>query len=247
MDFFQVTATIRPLPTGWRLHVRANQYLGSGQFHSDVGMFYFSGLGVNWITEAAFTKESSGKYHNLVLISNRAEPDDIPARGDYLGAVVSDQAAFGTVDQKNSYSYEWRNQVELWEDSDPTLPATASTEPWELETDPVAVAAYKGTQDYKSRAWYASYTITNWIPVGAAFLTRCNTLSAPLALFAARIRTGWSWTTSRKTTNRTFINGRPSWLPTSRKPSSPASPRMKFTLCAPPTSTARPPSPGCPC
>jgi len=147
------------------LHVRSNQYLGSGQFHSDVGMFYFSSGGVNWITEANFTTESSGKYHNLVLIANRAEPDDIPARGDYLGASTSDQAAFGTVDQKNSYSYEWRNQVELWEDSDPTLPATASTEKWELETDPVAIAAYKGTQDYKSRAWYASYTITNWIPV----------------------------------------------------------------------------------
>ncbi|HVU37589.1 MAG TPA: hypothetical protein VHC95_04600 [Opitutales bacterium] len=147
------------------LHVRANQYLGSGQFHSDVGMFYFSSAGVNWITEANFTTESSGKYHNLVLIANRGEPEDIPARGDYLGGTVTGQAAFGTVDQKNSYSYEWRNQVELWEDNDPTLPASASTEKWELETDPVAVAAYKGTQNYKSRAWYASYTITNWIPV----------------------------------------------------------------------------------
>jgi hypothetical protein len=160
-----------PGATWLALQVRANQYLGSGQFHADVGMFNFSSLGVNWITIASFLKEasneeSSGKYQNLVLIANRAEPDGIPARGDYLGASVSDQAAFGTVDQKNSYSYEWRNQVELWEDNDPTVTTTDdSVYKWELETDPMAIAAYKGTQNDKSRAWYASYTITNWIPV----------------------------------------------------------------------------------
>jgi len=145
------------------LQVRSNQYLGAKAVkakaivHADVGMFYVSGEGVNWIQMAQFTNETPGRYNSLVLIANKAEPDEVPARGDYLGAVVTPQGAFGTVDQTKSYSYEWSNVFELWDD-------TISPK-WEMETDPVAVAAYKGTQHYKFRTSQANYVYSNWIPV----------------------------------------------------------------------------------
>jgi hypothetical protein len=57
------------------LHVRANQYIGSGHHHADVGMFYFSSDGIDWITESPFVNTYDGKYFSEVLIDGIAEPD----------------------------------------------------------------------------------------------------------------------------------------------------------------------------
>ena len=156
--------------------VRSNQYIGSGHHHADVGMFYMSGLGVNWITESPFTQSYDGKYHNEVLIDGIAEPNTLPARGRYLGAAVSPVASFGSADQTRSYSYKWMNQMILWDGDDHAqgqLGANGATSwhpdpksPWALETeDPLPLAVYKGTQHNKSRPWWPTYNFSNWMPV----------------------------------------------------------------------------------
>lgn len=154
------------------LHVRSNQYIGSGHHHADVGMFYFSGRGVNWITESPFDQAYDGKYHNLVLVDGLAQPDGLPARGDYIGATTADAAAFGSVNMTRSYSWKWMNQIIQWNTASNEPPAGGPTswypEPakWELETDdPLPLAVYKGTQHNKSRPWWPTYVFSNWLPV----------------------------------------------------------------------------------
>ena len=149
------------------MEVRSNQYIGSGHHHADVGMFYFSSGGVNWITESPFLKSYDGKYHNEVLIDGVAQPDGLPGRGDFLGANVTSDGAFAAADQTQSYTYKWNNQMVLWggmAKSD-IWGRNGNTQGWELATDPMALAVYKGTQHWKSRAWWPSYNFSNWIPV----------------------------------------------------------------------------------
>ena len=165
--FLSVASDASPEAAWIALHVRANQYIGSGHHHADVGMFYFSSHGVNWITESPFAKSYDGKYHNEVLIDGLAQPDGLPARGSYLGDTVAADAAFATADQTQSYTYRWTNQVLLWDripESD-VWGRVAREKNWSLSTDPLALAVYKGTQHRKSRPWWPTYNYSNWIPV----------------------------------------------------------------------------------
>jgi hypothetical protein len=149
------------------LHVRANQYIGSGHHHADVGMFYMSSDAIDWITESPFVNTYDGKYYSEVLIDGIAEPDGLPAVGTYLGASESPLASFGTVDQTHPYSYKWINQIILWKPTgdnvwDHNVKAGSD---FELETDPLPISVYKGTQHYKSRPWWPTYNFSNWMPV----------------------------------------------------------------------------------
>lgn len=146
------------------LHVRANHYMGSGHHHSDVGMFYFSGLGVNWITESPNPKVYAGKYHNEVLIDGKAEAETPTAKGLYLGANLLKGGAFGTVDQTYSYTYQWCTQVQKWGEGFSKIDSSLAKTGWELETDPETLKYYVGTSKYKMRPWWPTYNMSNFIP-----------------------------------------------------------------------------------
>jgi hypothetical protein len=165
--FLSASSNATPEAAWLALHVRSNQYIGSGHHHADVGMFYFSALGVDWITESPFRKSYDGKYHNQVLIDGISEPDGLPARGTYLGDTIRPEASFASVDQTQSYTWRWTNQVLLWDnipESD-IWGRTARIKDWSLSPDPLALAVYRGTQHRKSRPWWPSYTFSNWMPV----------------------------------------------------------------------------------
>lgn len=146
------------------LHVRANHYMGSGHHHSDVGMFYFSGLGVNWFTESPNPKVYAGKYHNEVLIDGKAEAETPTAKGLYLGANILRNGVFGTVDQTYSYTYQWCTQVQKWGEGFSKIDSSIATTGWELETDPEILKYYVGTSKYKMRPWWPTYNMSNFIP-----------------------------------------------------------------------------------
>lgn len=152
------------------LHGRTNQYIGSGHHHADVGMFYFSALGVNWITERTdiiYANSYDGRYHSEVLIDGMAQPDGVPARGTWLGATLAPSAAFAAVDQTRSYSYRWTNQITTWDArGNAVWERSSSAKNWELETDdPLTLSVYRGTQHWKSRPWWPTYNFSNWMPV----------------------------------------------------------------------------------
>ncbi len=144
------------------LHIRANHYMGAGHHHADEGMFYFSARGVNWFTESPYPKTYDGKYHNLVLIDGIAEPDGPPARARYLGAELSDLGAFGTADLSYAYSWRWCAQVMMW--TNDWMTTRSGETQWELETDPEILAYYQGTERYKMRPWWPTYTFANFMP-----------------------------------------------------------------------------------
>ncbi|MEI7423235.1 MAG: hypothetical protein WCK18_14115 [Prolixibacteraceae bacterium] len=148
------------------LQVRQNTYIGSGHHHSDIGMFHFSGLGVNWFTESPFPKEYDAKYHNLVGIDGISESDQTPAKGDYLGASFLPDGAVGTADLSYSYNWKWCTQVKNWGEGFATL---AKGQPYrdfayELETRPEILEIFRGTTKYKMRPWWATSNQANFIP-----------------------------------------------------------------------------------
>ena len=148
------------------LQVRQNHYLGAGHHHSDIGMFHFSGLGVNWFTESPFPKEYDAKYHNLVLIDGISESDQTPAKGDYLGASFMPDGAVGSADLSYSYNWKWCTQVKTWGEGFSTL---AKGQPYqefiyELETRPEILDIFRGTAKYKMRPWWATSNQANFIP-----------------------------------------------------------------------------------
>ncbi|MEI6138040.1 MAG: hypothetical protein WCP85_02175 [Mariniphaga sp.] len=148
------------------LQVRQNSYIGSGHHHSDIGMFHFSGLGVNWFTESPFPKEYDAKYHNLVLIDGISESDQTPAKGDYLGASFLPDGAVATADLSYAYNWKWCTQVKTWGEGFATL---AKGEPYkdfvyELETRPEIFEIFRGTTKYKMRPWWATSNQANFIP-----------------------------------------------------------------------------------
>jgi hypothetical protein len=146
------------------LHVRANHYMGSGHHHADVGMFYFSGLGVNWFTEGPDPKTYAGKYHNQVLIDGKAEAETPTAKGLYLGANILDGGSFGTVDQTYSYTYQWCTQVMNWGEGFSKIDSLVAKKGWELEPDAEIMKYYQGTFHYKMRPWWATYNMSNFMP-----------------------------------------------------------------------------------
>jgi hypothetical protein len=142
--------------------VRPNHYLGSGHHHADEGMFYFSGEGVNWITESPFVGSYDGRFHNEVLIDGVSEANGTPARAKYLGASLSPAADFASADLSYAYSWQWTTQVQDWSHTWP--PHTPEPAHWELEPAADMMAIFQGTQRYKNRIWWDTYLFTNWIP-----------------------------------------------------------------------------------
>lgn len=145
------------------LHVRPNHYMGSGHHHADIGMFYFSGNGVNWITEPT-PKTYSGRYHSEVIIDGKAEAEGPPAKGIYIGASMNENGAFGTVDQTYCYTWQWCTQVQKWGTGFSKIDSTVAKNGWELETDSATFNVYKGTSHYKMRPWWPTYDFSNFIP-----------------------------------------------------------------------------------
>ncbi len=144
-----------PQATWLNLHVRPNHYMGAGHHHSDAGMFQFSALGVNWVTESPFYMEYRGKYHNQVIIDGESQPGQFPSRAHYLGANLQQSGASAAADLTYAYSYRWTTQPpQEW-------PTDADTNRWELEPAGDIVALYQGTGRYKMRPWWPSYTFSN--------------------------------------------------------------------------------------
>ena len=152
--------------TWMNLQVRQNTYIGTGHHHSDIGMFHFSALGVNWFAESHFQKEYDSKYHNAVLIDGIGESDRSPAKGDYLGATFMPDGAVATADLSYAYSWKWCTQVQNWGEGFATL---AKGQPYkdfvyELETRSEIFDIFKGTTKYKMRPWWATSNQSNFIP-----------------------------------------------------------------------------------
>jgi hypothetical protein len=148
------------------LHGRTNQYCGSGHHHADVGMIYFSSGGVNWFGDSAFQNVYDGKYKGEVLIDGIAQPDGLPGRGTWLGDNISDHAALASIDQTQSYTWKWTNQVISWNDKgNGGVWEGVIGRSWELATDPYMIAAYRGTSHDKYRPWWPTYLFSNYIPV----------------------------------------------------------------------------------
>lgn len=145
------------------LQVRDNHYIGSGHHHADEGMFYFSGEGVNWITESPFAKTYNGKYHNLVLIDSISESDMSPAKGTYLGAEMKEKVSFASADLSYAYSWEWNTQVAKWGEAFSKLNVPYKDFIWELETRPEILKIFRGTTHYKMRPWCSTSNQSNFI------------------------------------------------------------------------------------
>jgi hypothetical protein len=146
-----------------QMQVRSNHYLGAGHHHADAGMFHFASDGINWITESAFQKIYDGRFHNQVLIDGISQPDGIQARADWLGYSTSDDLAIASANLTASYSWQWANQF-IYYDTDAWGPQPDQFD-WSLSKDPHAIQAFKGTQRYKMRPWWASSNFANWTPV----------------------------------------------------------------------------------
>ena len=144
------------------MQVRPNHYIGAGHHHADAGMFYFSGAGVDWITESPFDNTYDGRLHNEVLIDGISEANGTPARAKYLGATLTPEADFASADLSYAYSWQWTTQVQDWPHTWP--PRTPEITKWELEPAKDIIAIFQGTQRYKNRIWWDTYLYTNWIP-----------------------------------------------------------------------------------
>lgn len=149
--------------------VRPDHYLGGGHHHADAGMFHFSALGVDWITESPFTQVYDGKYHNQVLVDGISEPEGSSGLGTgyqaaakYLGSTSTSSGSFASADLTNSYSYRWQTQPgNIWE---PKMAALS----WELDPSPQNLKTFAGTARYKMRPWWATYNYSNYIATSRA-------------------------------------------------------------------------------
>ena len=134
---------------------------GVGHQQHDSGHFYLACYGEMWATDAG-PKNSFSADHNTIQIDGRGHSDISAApRVGYLGALVSDVAAFASANLKNAYDYAWTTPMHfswLMEENQKGL--------WKLQpdTDPELVAYYKGTQHVKMRLWGDTYWQTNWGP-----------------------------------------------------------------------------------
>jgi hypothetical protein len=161
------TSSDRTANATWlSMNIRSNHYIGSGHHHNDIGMFYFSSLGVNWITESPFQKTYGGIYHNEVLIDGKSQGliDAPTAKGHYLGANLFTDASFATIDQTNAYTWQWCTQVSEWGKGFSRIDSTVAVRGWELETDPEVLKYFIGTSRYKMRIWWPTSNYANFIP-----------------------------------------------------------------------------------
>lgn len=151
------------------LLVRANGYLGAGHHHADSGMFHFSALGVDWFRESLINTHYDGNLHNLVRIDRRSASDmGSAASGTYLGGVITPDLSTASADIKRSYDYRWIQQVQLWDVAGWWAQTPLSAQGVEFDDHPNVVEAFRGTQRYKMRNWWASYNYSNWIPTSRA-------------------------------------------------------------------------------
>ena len=158
-----------PNATWINMMLRPDHYLGGGHHHADAGMFHFSALGVDWITESPFPQVYDGKYHNQVLVDGESEPEGASGLGTgyqaaatYIGESSNENAGFATADLTNSYTYRWQTQPgSVWEDKLKVLN-------WELDPSPQNLKMFAGTSRYKMRPWWATYNYSNYIATSRA-------------------------------------------------------------------------------
>ena len=156
-----------PNATWINMMVRPDHYLGGGHHHADAGMFHFSALGVDWITESPFPQVYDGKYHNQVLVDGESEPDGASGTGyqaaaSYIGEASNENAGFATADLTNSYTYRWQTQPgPIWQDKQKGIN-------WELDPSPQNLKMFAGTSRYKMRPWWATYNYSNYIATSRA-------------------------------------------------------------------------------
>lgn len=151
------------------LMVRPNHYLGAGHHHADAGMFHFSALGVNWITESPFTQWYTGNVHNLVQIDGLSQPDGIDgvvngynAAATYLGANLGEEASSASADLTYAYSWRWNTQPpQIWPEATRALG-------WEMDPSPAIQQIFAGTACYKLRPWWPNYNFGNFIATSRA-------------------------------------------------------------------------------
>ena len=144
--------------------VRPDHYLGGGHHHADAGMFHFSALGVNWITESPFNQVYAGKYHNQVLVDGMSEPDGnnglgtgYQAAATYMGDATTKGGSFATADLTNSYTYRWQTQPGIdWGQKLGSLG-------WELDPSEQNLRTFAGTSRFKMRPWWATYNYSNYM------------------------------------------------------------------------------------
>lgn len=151
------------------LMVRPDHYLGAGHHHADAGMFHFSALGVDWITESPFSQAYDGKYHNQVLVDgiSEAQPSEEIANGyqaaaKYIAARMGKAGAWATADLTNSYSYRWLTQPpQIWKNK-------MQSAGWEMDPSPEIQRIFAGTARYKMRPWWLTHNYSNYIPTSRA-------------------------------------------------------------------------------
>ncbi len=151
------------------LLVRPNHYLGAGHHHADAGMFHFSALGIDWITESAFPENYSGNYHNLVQVDGLSQAQPIPgvingynAAATWLGSTSTPTLSTAAADLTYAYSWRWNTQP----------PAVWSAETralgWEMDPSPGIARIFAGTARYKLRPWWGNYAQSNFIATSRA-------------------------------------------------------------------------------
>lgn len=153
--------------------VRPGHYLGAGHHHADAGMFHFSALGVDWITESPFTQVYSGNFHNLVIIDGLSQADGMHggvagvmngynAAGRYLGAATAPTGSAAAADLAYAYSWRWNTQPPpIWT---PELTALD----WEMDPSPQIARIFAGTARSKWRPWWPNYNVSNYIATSRA-------------------------------------------------------------------------------
>jgi hypothetical protein len=168
------------------MQVRQNHYIGTGHHHADAGMFYFSGKGVNWITESPFPKTYNARYHNLVMIDGVAQSDMSPAKASYTGSEITPEYSSASADLTYAYSWEWCTQVNRWGEGFSATPQPYQPFIWELETLPEVLEIFRGTTKYKMRPWWATSNQSNFMPTLRAPWNPVQYATRKLTLFKGK-------------------------------------------------------------
>lgn len=166
---FSAYSSNQPDAAWMNMMVRPNHYLGAGHHHADAGMFHFSALGVNWITESPFTQWYTGNVHNLVQVDGLSQPEGLDgvvngynAAAAYLGANLGDEAASASADLTYAYSWRWNTQPpQIWPEATRALG-------WEFDPSPAIEKIFAGTARDKLRPWWSNYTYGNYIATSRA-------------------------------------------------------------------------------
>ena len=153
--------------------VRPSHYLGAGHHHADAGMFHFSALGVDWITESPFTQAYSGNFHNLVMVDGLSQPGGLDggvpgvsngynAAARYLGAAATAAGSLAAADLAYAYSWRWNTQPP------PVWTAEWTALDWEMDPSPQIARIFAGTARSKWRPWWPNYNSSNYIATSRA-------------------------------------------------------------------------------